>query len=268
MVSPLFFSQLVLIARVWLFLVLHSAWPRERAKRPPPAAREPRKSKRTRSQAPKPFAGLTQRPHGVLWEREAAHPQPPPPLPPAPRLPTNRRPRTVDPARPCCPQAGGRYRGGLGLGNVRANGPPSGGPGRPCQGISCDGSCLATHGTLVHGQQASVELSGRVLACLAEGLGIRATARVFEMAPNTVLPWRVAAAEHLKACTRDVLGDRPLTQWPLDELSAVLRGVQEGESSAQQAIKRLERSRHWGWTASDPESTRLWVSESRPRPLA
>src|SRR5438067_13403372 len=58
-----------LIARVWLFLVLHSAWPRERAKRPPPAAREPRKSKRTRSQAPKTFAGLTQRPHGVLWDR-------------------------------------------------------------------------------------------------------------------------------------------------------------------------------------------------------
>jgi hypothetical protein len=26
----------------------------------------------------------------------------------------------------------------------------------------------------------------RVLACLAEGLGIRATARVFEVAPNTV----------------------------------------------------------------------------------
>jgi hypothetical protein len=27
----------------------------------------------------------------------------------------------------------------------------------------------------------------RVLACLAEGLGIRATARVFEVAPHTVL---------------------------------------------------------------------------------
>jgi hypothetical protein len=26
-----------------------------------------------------------------------------------------------------------------------------------------------------------------VLACLAEGLGLRATARVFEVAPNTVL---------------------------------------------------------------------------------
>ena len=31
----------------------------------------------------------------------------------------------------------------------------------------------------------------RVLACLAEGLGIRATARVFEVDPNTVLHWLV-----------------------------------------------------------------------------
>ena len=37
----------------------------------------------------------------------------------------------------------------------------------------------------------------RVLACLAEGLGIRATARVFEVDPNTVLQWLVEAAEQL-----------------------------------------------------------------------
>ena len=35
----------------------------------------------------------------------------------------------------------------------------------------------------------------RVLACLAEGLGIRATARVFEIDPNTVLQWLVEAVE-------------------------------------------------------------------------
>jgi hypothetical protein len=44
-----------------------------------------------------------------------------------------------------------------------------------------------------------VELIVRVLACLAEGLGMRATAWVFEVAPNTVLPWLVEAAEHLRA---------------------------------------------------------------------
>jgi hypothetical protein len=54
---------------------------------------------------------------------------------------------------------------------------------------------LETHGTLFHGKRLSVELIVRVLACLAEGLGIRATARVFEVDPNTVLQWLVEAAE-------------------------------------------------------------------------
>jgi transposase-like protein len=53
--------------------------------------------------------------------------------------------------------------------------------------------------SIFHGKQASVEPIVRVLACLAEGLGIRATARVFEVAPNTVLAWLVEAAEQLRA---------------------------------------------------------------------
>jgi transposase-like protein len=52
---------------------------------------------------------------------------------------------------------------------------------------SCKGYFLETHGTSFHGKHAEVELIVRVLACLAEGLGIRATARVFEVAPHTVL---------------------------------------------------------------------------------
>jgi len=47
----------------------------------------------------------------------------------------------------------------------------------------------------VNGKQVAVELLVHVLACLAEGLGIRATARVFEVAPNTVLHWLMEAAE-------------------------------------------------------------------------
>jgi hypothetical protein len=51
----------------------------------------------------------------------------------------------------------------------------------------------------VHGKQAAVVLIVRVLACVAEGLGIRAPARVFEVEANTVLHWLVEAAEHLRA---------------------------------------------------------------------
>ena len=58
----------------------------------------------------------------------------------------------------------------------------------------------------------------RVLACLAEGLGIRSTARVFEVDPNTVLQWLIEAAEQLRAFAQDFLHDLHLTQGQLDEL--------------------------------------------------
>jgi IS1 family transposase len=156
----------------------------------------------------------------------------------------------------------------MGLSNLRANGHPSGGPWRQFQCTSCEGYFLETHGTIFHGKQAPVELIVRVLACLAEGLGIRATARVFEIDPNTVLQWLVEAAEQLKTFSAYFLCDMHINQLQLDELYAVLRGVKEGEISAKQAIKRLERSRHWVWTAIDPESKLLLVIDSGPRTLA
>jgi hypothetical protein len=74
--------------------------------------------------------------------------------------------------------------GGLGLRNLRTNGHPRGGPWRPFHCPSCQGYFLETHGTLFHGKQAAVERIVRVVACVAEGWGIRATARVFEVAPR------------------------------------------------------------------------------------
>jgi hypothetical protein len=47
----------------------------------------------------------------------------------------------------------------------------------------------------------------------------------------------------------------------------VLRGGKAGELSAEPAIKRLERSRHWVWTAMAPESKRLVVIDVGTRPL-
>ena len=113
--------------------------------------------------------------------------------------PTNRRPRTVDTSMHFCPHTACDYRGWLGLNNLRSNGHPSGGPWRQLHCLGCHGYFLEHHGTLFHGKQAAVELIVCVLACLAEGLGIRATARVFEVDPNTVLEWLVEAAEQLRA---------------------------------------------------------------------
>jgi IS1 family transposase len=98
-----------------------------------------------------------------------------------------------------------------------------------------------------------------VLACLAEGLGIRATARVFEVDANTVLQWLVEAAEQLRAFSHYFLCDVHVRQLQLDELYAVLREVQSGELSADEAVQRLERSPYWVWTAMDPQSKLLLV---------
>jgi hypothetical protein len=99
-----------------------------------------------------------------------------------------------------------------------------------------------------------VELIVRVLACLAEGLGIRATARVFEVDPNTVLHWLVEAAEPLRAFSGYCLCEVHVRQLQLDEVYAVVRDVKSGALCEDDAIKRLERSRHWVWTAMEPVS--------------
>jgi hypothetical protein len=76
----------------------------------------------------------------------------------------------------------------------------------------------------------------RILACLTESLGIRATARVFEVNANTVLHWLVEAAEQLRAFSAYFLCDLHLEQLQLDELYAVLRDLKTGESSEDEAI--------------------------------
>jgi IS1 family transposase len=167
-----------------------------------------------------------------------------------------------------CPHLGCEYRGWRGCGNLRANGHPSGGPWRQFHCTSCQGYFLETHGTLFHGKQAAVELIVRVLACLAEGLGIRATARVFEVDANTVLHWLVEAAEQLRAFSASFLCDLHLEQLQLDELYAVLRAFKTGEINADHAMKRLERSPYWIWTAMDPTSKLLVVVDVGCRTLA
>jgi transposase-like protein len=267
MVPTLFFYQLGLVVLMYVFLMLCWLWPNAAAAPCQPIApSKPRRRKR--SNAPKPFAGLPQRPPCAQCAHEAAQPHVPPPTPPEPMPPSNRRPRTVDTSRHFCPQRGCRSRGWLGLGNLRANGHPNGGPWRQFQCTSCQGYFPEPHGTLFHGKQAAVELIVRVLACLAEGLGIRATARVFEIDPNPVLHWLVEAAEHLRTFSAYLLCDLHVEQLQLDELYAVLRALKAGEISEDAAITRLDRAPYWVWTAIDPTSKLLVVVDVGCRTLA
>src|SRR5262249_61067843 len=104
----------------------------------------------------------------------------------------------------------------------RASAHPKGGSWLQFPCSACDWYLPEHHGTIFHGKQAAVELIVRVLACLAEGLGIRATARVFEVDPNTVLQWLVEAAEQLTAFSAYFLCALHVQQLQLDELYAVL----------------------------------------------
>src|SRR5207302_9708297 len=128
---------------------------------------------------------------------------------------------------------------------------------RQFQCTACQGYFPEHHGTLFHGKRVSVDLIVHVIGCLAEGLGIRGTARVFEIDPNTVLSWLMEAADQLRAFSQYFLDDLHLRQVQLDELYAVLSALKAGEVSEDEVIERLSRSPQWVWVAVDPESKLL-----------
>src|SRR5262249_17107501 len=125
-----------------------------------------------------------------------------------------------------------------------------------------------TLGTIFHGKRVAPELMVQVSACLAEGLGIRGTARVFEVAPHTVLQWLVEAAEQLQAFSRHVLHNVRVPQVQLDPLFALLSAVKDHEVSGAEAIARLERMPRWVWGAMAPESKVLLAINVGDRTLA
>ena len=266
MVSALFFYQLVLIALVWLCVLLHWMWPSDPATCPPTSEQPSPVPKRQRERTP--FAGLTTKPHCDACEH-ASDPHPQAAASPPPRIVISRgRRRRVDTSRHFCPNPACAYRGWVGWGNLRANGHPSGGPWRQLLCVACRRYFLETLGTLFHGKRTSPDLIVHVLACLAEGLGIRGPARVFEVDPNTVLQWLVEAAEQLWAFSQHVLHDVRVQQVQLDELFALLSAVKAGTASEADAIARLERSPQWVWAAMDPESKLLLALDVGDRTLA
>jgi IS1 family transposase len=268
MVSHLFFYQLMLLGLLWLCVMLHYAWPNactggdQKPSKPlPPPCK--------RSSAPKPFPGLTRKPCCAACEQAAQEPvAPPPPAPPPPITSSRGRPRQVDTSQQFCPHPDWAYRGRVGLGNLRANGHPNGGPWRQLYCSQGEGDVLETHGTPFHGKRVSPDLLVWAVGALAEGLGIRAVARVFEVDPNTVLAWLVEAADHLKAFSQYFLHDVRVTQVQLDELYALLSAVKEGDVSEAEALKRLSRSPHWVWVAIDPVSKLLLALDVGDRTLA
>jgi len=90
----------------------------------------------------------------------------------------------------------------------------------------------------------------------------------FEVDAHTVLHWLIEAAEQLRAFSASFLCDLHLEQLQLDEVYAVLRDIKAGEISDDEALRRLERSPSWVWTAMDPTSKLLVVVDVGNRTLA
>jgi IS1 family transposase len=262
MVPDLFFYALLLVGLLWLCVIIHAVWPS------PHPAGEQRTSKPLllpgkRSGDPKPFPGLTRKPHCAACEQAAREPAPPPLI-----ISNRGRPRQVDPSQHFCPHPACAYQGWVGLGNLSANGHPSGGPWRQLHCTACEGYVLETHGTMFHGKRVAPDVLVWAVGALAEGLGIRAVARVFEVDPNTVLAWLVEAADHLQAVSQHFLHDVRVTQVQLDELYALLSAVKDGEVSEAEAMGRLSRSPHWVWVAMEPVTKLLLTIDVGDRTLA
>ena len=268
MVSQHVFYQLVLLGLLWLFMMLHVMWPSDRLV-PAPRLPQPGPPPRKRSKEPKPFAGLPRQPHCDACAQALETPTlPPPPVPPPKLTSTRGRRRHIDTSHHFCPDPHCAYGGWLGRGNISSNGHPSRGPWRQLHCSRCGSYFLETHGTLLHGKRVSVDLIVHVIGCLAEGLGIRGTARVFEVDPNTVLQWLVEATDQLRAFSRYFLHDLHLRQVQLDELYAVLSALKDGKVNEAEAIECLSRSPQWVWVAMDPESKLVLALDVGERTLA
>ena len=121
MVYDFFFSQVVLLALVWLCLMLQWAWPSDCATAHPTPPR-PTLPRRKRSREPKPFVGLTTKPPCDACAH-ADDSRPHAPAAPPPRIVMTRgRRRQIDTSHHFCPNPDCAYRGWVGWGNLRANG--------------------------------------------------------------------------------------------------------------------------------------------------
>jgi len=267
MLDHLVFDELLLLGLLWLLVVGYGLW-RQRQATTGQAYRQPAKRAKRCSKEPKPFVGLTQKPWCLACEHAQEQAEPVRlPLPSLMAAMHGRR-RTVPTQHHFCPMSTCRYYGWVGLGNIRSNGHPSGGLWRQLQCTACHKYFLETHGTPLHGTRVSAELLVWAVGALAEGLGIRAVARVFEVDPNTVLAWLMEVADHAAAFSRYFVHDVQITQVQLDELFALLSAVKAGEVSEPQALKCLSRSPHWVWGAIDPVSKLLLTIDVGDRTLA
>jgi len=142
-----------------------------------------------------------------------------------------------------------------------------GGAWRQFHCVVCDTYFLETHGALFYGKPRPDERLVRVVTALAEGLGLRAAARVFAVDPNTVLTWLREAADQLAVFSCSFLRDVKVNHVQLDELFAVLSAGKTGQGSDIETSVPCSRAPHWVWAAIDPVNKLLLALDVGERTL-
>ena len=170
---------------------------------------------------------------------------------PAARWPGSKRGRrqVVKPTWQYCDDPDCRYYGWPGLGNLRANGYPNGGRWRQWHCQACRQFFIETRGTPLYRRSVAPNLVHQVLTGLAEGLSLEATARLFELEPETVAQWLALAANHFEALSAYLSQNLELEQVQLDDLYVKLRLVQSSDRT----------SVRWLYNAIDPVS-KFWLT--------
>ena len=228
--------EIIMLIQIWILVNWIQIWLEGQQYKQKRKKKGSQRKKRERRK-PEDFQGLTKKPECEACQAAASH-QTERPIPP-PMIASKRgRPQEVDTSNHYCPKQKCHYYGWLGRGNMRANGHPNGGRTRQLHCKVCKNYFVETSGTIFYGSRVPAEIKLRAIAALAEGLGIRAVGRVFEVEADTVWSWLVEAAEHLAAFSNYMLHDLKFEQLQLDELYGVLRAVKMGPEEVGQRLKK------------------------------
>lgn len=128
------------------------------------------------------------------------------------------KPKFLDVA---CPNIRCKQRGKTGVGHVVGNGTyhtRSSGTARLFLCRRCGKAFSSRTGTAFFGLRTSKRTVLMGLRLLAEGLGLRGTARVLEVKLDTVRRWLTVAARHSEHVSRSLLRELKCSQVQVDEL--------------------------------------------------
>jgi IS1 family transposase len=166
------------------------------------------------------------------------------------------RPRTVPTAHKCCPRQKCKAYGKFGddpLHDIVGDGTYTTAHGEKRQMYKCnvcEQPFSETAGTPFFGLKTPTKTVCIALQELAEGLGIRAVARIRGVKPDTVLEWLKRAGQHCQELSECMMQDLNMTQVQLDELWTFVH-------KKERMLKDWEKLyREWGdtwvWVAFDP----------------